>query len=214
MRNRRIRVIIADDHPVVLDGMRSCLATELDIQVIGAVQSFTALLDLLDTIVADVVVLDLLGMGAGPITMVNRLQRDYPRLAIVIFSSVVDLAVDLLRMGVRGYIAKEDMSRQLVAAVLAASQGETVVSQEIANQLEWAKQAREGVQLSPREHQVLRLVAQGLRTEAIANQIGIDPRTVHNYMTILRRKTNCASRDELIDWYRRTVQHHASPDQP
>lgn len=205
MGNPYIRVVIADDHPVVLEGTRTYLASAHEIRVVGVVRDFASLLRLLDTIIADVVVLDLMGMGVGPITMVDRLKRDYPKLAIVIFSSVDDMAVDLMRAGVHGYVLKDDMLHQLVAAIIAAHHGDSIVSRPIAERLEWAERMREDIRLSHREYQVLRFMAQGLRTTAIADQMGIDPRTVQNHVTNIRRKAGCYARSELIEWYQRVA---------
>lgn len=202
---QHIRVIVTDDHPIVLDGMQKCLAAAPDIELAGMAHDFASLLRLLTTIAADVVVLDLLGMGAGPITMVDRLRRDYPRLAIVVFSSVEDLAVELMRAGVQGYVLKEDMPQRLIAAVRAAHRGEVIVSPAIAERLEWAAHMQKGLQLSLREHQVLRLLSQGLHTTAIADKLGIEPRTTQNHITRLRAKTGCFSRSELVEWYQQVA---------
>lgn len=101
-----IRVIVADDHPIVRDGIQAVLASDPQMHIVGVATRFDDLLTVLATESADVLVLDLGGMGGAPLSLVTRLQRDYPHLAIVVFSSSVDLAPELLQAGVRGYVVK------------------------------------------------------------------------------------------------------------
>jgi len=103
-----IRVVIADDHPIVLDGLTVILAAAPSIQLVGVARSFNELISLLDSISTDMLVLDLGGMGGSPLTLVTRIQRVYPGIRIIVFSSSVDLAPELIQAGVRGYITKED----------------------------------------------------------------------------------------------------------
>lgn len=197
-----IRVILADDHPVLIDGLKAILTTHLGIDVVGVSQSFHELLALLTHTAADVLILDLSGMGGAPLTVVSHIQRAYPDLAIVIFSSSVDLAPELLHAGVRAYITKEDLTDQLVAAILAVHSGQTYRSPIVEHYLH-ATTLRQQQHLSPKELSVLKLLAHGLGTIAIAEHLGIDPRSVQNYITALRRKTGCAERTQLVDWYRK-----------
>ena len=202
MTSLAIRVVIADDHPVLLDGLTALLATHPTIHVVGVSRSFNDVLALLTTTSADVLILDLGGMGGAPLTMINRIQRLYPALAIVVFSSSVDLAPELLQAGVRGYIAKEDLTDQLIAAITAVHAGQTYRSPTVQEYLQTTK-LHQQQHLSPKELSVLKLLAQGFGTVAIAEQMGIDPRSVQNYITVLRRKTGCVERTQLADWYRR-----------
>jgi two-component system, NarL family, response regulator LiaR len=205
MSYHSIRVIIADDHPIIRAGVRATLSAHPQIQVVGEAASFSELLGLLETIAAHVLILDLVGLGVGPISMVDRLQRDYPRLAIVVFSSVLDLAPDLLAAGALGYLLKDEIAEQLAGAVQAAHRGERRLSPAVSAHLRRSERLREQVQLTLREQYVLRLLARGLRTEEIAAQLSIDPRTAQNHITALLRKTGSPQRADLIAWYRREV---------
>lgn len=202
MTVHQLRVILADDHPIILDGLTTILSAASTIQVVGTGRSFNDVIDLLDRTGADVLVLDLSGMGGSPLTLINRLQREHPELAIIVYSSSVDLAPELLAAGVRGYIAKEDLTDQLVAAVQAAHSGQPHMSPVVREYLQ-ATELRQPQHPSPKEISVLKLLAQGMGTVDIAEQLGIDPRSVQNYITALRRKTGCAERTQLVDWYRR-----------
>ena len=203
MPSESIRVVIADDHPIVLDGLTMILTAAPSIQLVGVAQSFNEMIGLLDNVTTDMLVLDLGGMGGSPLIFVNRMQRVYPNIRIIVFSSSVDLAPELVQAGVRGYITKEDLSEQLVAAIQAVRSGQRYFAQVVQDYLLQATTLHKQHHISPKELSVLKLLAQGLETIAIAEQLGIDPRSVQNHITTLRRKLGCAERTQLVDWYRR-----------
>lgn len=204
MTNQPVRVVIADDHPIVRTGLQTTLNESLLVETVGVVASFADLLSCLWETPADVVVLDLGGMGATPVSMVGRLLREYPKLGCVIFSSSVDLAPELLQLGVQGYVVKEELEEHLVAAICAANGGARYLSPIVKQYVDRSHSARLGHGLAPQEVNVLRLLANGLSTLAIAQELAIDARTVQNYITSIRRKTGCHERTELAGWYRRT----------
>jgi DNA-binding NarL/FixJ family response regulator len=203
MPSESIRVVIADDHPIVLDGLTVILAAAPSIQLVGVARSFDEMISLVDSISTDMLVLDLGGMGGSPLILVNRMQRVYPDIRIIVFSSSVDLAPELIQAGVRGYITKEDLSEQLVAAIQAVRRGQRYFSQVVQDYLLQATTLHKQHHISPKELSVLKLLTQGLGTIAIAEHLGIDPRSVQNHITTLRRKLGCAERTQLVDWYRR-----------
>src|SRR5690349_1793828 len=117
MAFRPIRVIIADDHPIVRAGLQTILEQDPQVVIAGVATNFSEVREVLRRGPADVVVLDLGGMGGAPLTLVSRLQREYPNVAIVAFSSSVDLAPELLQAGVCGYVVKEELVTQLLTAI-------------------------------------------------------------------------------------------------
>jgi DNA-binding NarL/FixJ family response regulator len=203
MAHQPIRVVIADDHPVVLDGLATLLNSTPSIAVVGIAQSFRVLLDLLDRIITDIVILDLSGMGGPPLTVVNRIQRDHPTIKIIVFSSSVDLAPELLQAGVSGYIPKEDFTEQLITAIQTLAAGQTYLSPSVSRYLAQTAQAHRRHRLAPKELSVLKLLSAGHGTAEIAEQLQIDQRSVQNYITTLRRKIGCHERTQLADWYHR-----------
>lgn len=202
-----IRVIIADDHPIVRDGLQSILAEDRQIEIVGVATNFAEVLDLLRQTPSDVLVLDLGGMGGAALTLVTHLRRDYPAVAVVIFSSSVDLAPELLQAGVCGYVVKEELSGQILTAIHSARAGQRFLSSVVEEYVAQTTSRRLQHHLAPQELNVLKLLAQGLGTIAIAEQLGIDPRSVQNYITALRRKIGCAERTQLVDWYRRMYEN-------
>jgi DNA-binding NarL/FixJ family response regulator len=206
VKNQPMRVIVADDHPVVLKGLQEELAAATDIAVVGVARDFQATLDLLATTPADILVLDIGSMGGAPLTVVTRIIRDYPALQIIIFSSIVDLAAEFFNVGVHGYVTKEELLIELVVAIHAVRAGEIYCSRLVAEHLSQIGDVRQGIALSPQELSVLKLLAQGLGAVAIAEQLQIGTGSTQNYITRLRRKTGCAERTQLADWYRRVIE--------
>lgn len=198
-----IRIMIADDHPIVREGLQTSLGASPHVQIVGVATSFVEVVNLLATVQAQVLILDLGGMAGAPLTLVTRVRREFPGVAIVVFSSSVDLAPELLQAGVRGYVVKEELSAQLIDAIHAARAGQRFLSPVVEEYVMAATNGRREHQLAPKELQVLKLLAQGLGTIVIAEQLGIDPRSVQNYITTLRRKIGCGERIQLVDWYNR-----------
>lgn len=198
-----VRVLVADDHPIVLNGISALLQKVPTIMVVGVARSFTEVTELLVEQPIDVVVLDLGGMGSSPLALIQRVHRDWPNIQIVVFSSSVDLVPELLGMGVKGYVAKEDMSEDLVEAIEAAAQKRQFLSQAAENYLYQRRALRQDLHFAPKEMVVLKLLAQGLGTAEIAEQLSIDPRSAQNYITALLQKTGQRGRTQLVQWYLR-----------
>lgn len=203
MSNHTIRIVLADDHPIVLDGLKASLAATPTMEVVGVARSFEALIDLPELAITDVLILDISGMGGSPLMVVARILRDHPTIRIVIFSTSIDLAPELLQAGVHGYVPKEHISEQLVRAIQAVYASQTYLAPEVIEYLELAQQARKHYRLAPKELSVLKLLAMGFGTPEIAQHLQIDQRSVQNYITTLRRKIGCHERTQLVDWYRR-----------
>jgi DNA-binding NarL/FixJ family response regulator len=200
MQHTPIRIILADDHPVILKGIRMQLAELDDMAVVADARSFASVLPILAAHEADVLILDVGNMGGSPISLLSRLAREYPQLKIVIFSSTIDLAPELLDAGAHGYVAKEDLVRELVEAIRAVAEGTPYLSETVKAYFE--RRSAPLRILSPKELTVLKLLALGHATNTIAEHMGIDPRTVQNHITRLRDKTGCVQRTQLVDWYR------------
>ena len=197
-----IRVIIADDHPIVRDGLTTILNADPQFKVVADAGSFKELAEVLHDVSADVLVLDIGGMGSSPLLTIERLRRDYPDLPIVVFSSSIDMVPEMLAAGVRGYMVKEERTLQLIPALRAAHRGEQFLSPLAAEYVARYTTRSAELRLAPMEITVLKLMAQGLSTEQIADHRGIDPRTVHNHIYKLRRKVGLHQRTQLVNWYR------------
>ena len=167
-RQAQVRVIIADDHPVLRKGLRTVLDLESTIEVLGEVASFRELETLLETTSADVVLLDLGGMWTQPVTAISVLTRTYRQLGVIIYSSTLSGARELLKAAARGYVAKEDVEDEVVAAIHTIMRGHLFLSQTVTNYLDRAGGMRKKDDLAPQEWNVLRLIAEEFGTRDVA----------------------------------------------
>lgn len=202
MSEPTIRILIADDHPIVHRGLDGLLFADPRITLVGTASGFTQLLEQLASAPIDVVILDLNGMGAGPLSMVRELRAQYPQVQLLIFSSSLALAPELLAAGALGYVVKEELLDHLPAAIHAVAAGQPYCSPLVHDYFERAAFLHRLRPLAPQELLVLKLLAQGLTTTQIATSLQIDPRSAQNYISALHRKTGCEGRAQLVIWYR------------
>ena len=196
------KVAIVDDHPATARGVALALESSADIKVTIVANSFADLVDALTVTPADVLFLDLVRIGVPPVTAVTSLRIRYPDLKVVILSSDILGAHQFLRRyGVKGYVAKEDSRDEVLQqAVQFVMRGQNYVSPTVVQ-----KRANLREDLTPREIDVLQLLADGLRNEEIGAQLSITPGTVANTISILRRKLNLQERTALAAFYRRMI---------
>lgn len=176
-----IRVLLVDDHPVVRSGLSGLLGGEPDIEVVGEADDGREGVELAASLRPDLVLMDLRmpGMDGAEATAAITAAGT----ARVLVLTTYDTDADILRAveaGATGYLLKDTPREQLVAAVRAAARGETVLAAPLAAKL--MRQVRGGEQLTPRELEVLQLVAQGRSNPDIARELFIGEATVKSHL--------------------------------
>jgi len=205
-----IRVVLADDHPVVRAGVKTFLEKEPDLRVVGEIALGSEVETLTSHWQPDVLVLDVNMPGLDPVAATRRLKEQVPTLRILVLTAYDDDAyvTGLLAAGAMGYLLKEEALETLVAAIRAVARGESWLSQRIAGRLArravaWVEgaEADEYIRsepLTPREREVLRLLALGLSNDEIAGRLVISRRTVQNHVSNVYGKLGLASRAEAV----------------
>jgi len=197
---RPIRVLIADDHPVVRAGIKNMLEREPDLRVVGEIGDGTQVEAQTRCQQPDVLVLDVNMPGLDPVAATRRLTEQHPELRILVLTAYDDEAyvTGLLSAGATGYVLKDEALDTLVAAIRAVARGESWLSQRIAGRLARKALARaaEPGPLTPREREVLRLLALGLSNDEIAERLVITKRTAQNqrYSSVARPPGSTACR--------------------
>jgi len=204
---KTIRVLIADDHLIIREGMRLILETEKGFELVGEACNGEEAIRLANELHPDVVLMDLRMPGMGGLQAMEYLRKDQPDLPVVILTTYNEdeLMKQGLRAGARGYLLKDTDRQSLFNALQAAVRGETLLKPEILNRLlaepERGSQhisPRHGLQLTDRESVILAAVAQGDRTKEIALHFGITERTVKAHLASIYNKLGVDSRAAAI----------------
>ncbi|WP_369040350.1 response regulator [Stenotrophomonas maltophilia] len=202
MTQLSIRVVLADDHPVIRLGLQNALEAEPTLQCVGVACSADELVALLDAVACDVLVTDYAmpgGVYADGLEMITRLRERLPQLRVVVVTGLDQLALvrSLEHAGICQIVSKADDLRHVPAAVLAAYAGRPYASPAIAALLRQRIDAGRTRALSPRELEVIRLYVQGQTISQIAEQLGRKKQTVSTQKNSALRKLGVANESEL-----------------
>lgn len=202
-----VRVVLADDHPMYRYGVAAALATEPGVELVGQAGSGTELLALVEALRPDVVVTDLRMPGPDGIEVTRMLHERSPGLPVLVLTMHDDdeSVYGAMRAGARGYLLKGADTAQLVATVRTLAGGGTVFGPAVARRivgffLESTVRYAAGTfpGLTPRERQVLDLLAAGGRNSAIARQLGLSEKTVRNHLSSILTKLQVPDRSAAI----------------
>ena len=205
-----LRVMLVDDHAVVRAGYRRLLDDEAGLQVVaecGDAESAYAALGTAAMPSVDLLVLDLSMPGRSGLDMLRRARLRWPQLRVLVFTmhDSPAMVAQALAAGAAGFITKSSEPALLVAALRRVAAGEeAVLSPDIAGAAQAPQQ-----QLSAREFEVLRGLAEGLGVEQIAARLHLSPKTVSNYQTQVRQRLGLQTAVELLHYAR---QHRLLPD--
>jgi|SRR5581483_8242218 len=200
-----IKILIADDHPIVRSGLKEIVTKERDIVVGGEARDGQELLDLVRKQHWDVVVLDISMPGRSGLDVLIQLKREYPRLPVLILSvqSEEQYAVRALKSGASGYLTKQSVPGELVKAIRRVVAGGRYISCSLAERLAFdldasGKPPHEN--LSYRELEVMRMIASGSRIKEIAQALFVSPKTVTTYRVRILKKMGMKTNADLIHY--------------
>jgi len=201
-----IRILIADDHAVVRQGLRHVLASEHDIEISGEASNAQELFDLLRKKSWDVVVLDISLPGLSGLEVLKELKQKWPKLPVVIFTMHYEdhFGLRAMRAGAAGYLTKDRPPIDLIKAIRKVVTGGRYVSSSLAEQLE-GQTVAENEQtlhqmLSDREFQVLRLISSGKTVTEVAQELSLSVKTVSTYRARILQKLGYRTTAELIQY--------------
>ncbi len=194
-----VRVLIADDHAVVRQGLRMFLALDDELEVVAEAADGEEALRLARQFRPDVVLMDLLMPRMDGIAATAAIRAELPDTEVIALTSVLEdrSVVQAVKAGAIGYLLKDTQAEELCRAIKAAAAGQVQLSPEAAARLMREVRAPEGAEpLTERETEVLRLIAQGLANKEIAHRLGIAEKTVKSHVSAILAKLGVQSRTQ------------------
>ena len=212
MPEQSIQILIADDHPVFRFGLRALLEAQTDMVVVGEADRGETAVTLAQSLKPNVVLMDINMPGINGVEATKQIAARLPETAVLIITMFDDDTVfTAMQAGARGYLLKGAQGDETLRAIRAVANGEVIFSPGVAEQMMafFMKGGRETVtmdsaeadpfpELTPRERDILELLAQGLTNTAIAEKLVLSPKTIRNQVSNIFSKLQVASRSEAI----------------
>jgi DNA-binding NarL/FixJ family response regulator len=195
-----IRVLIADDHEIVRHGLRTLLELDPEFEVVAEASDGAEAMRQAARERPDVVLMDLLMPGTDGVTAIQGIRREQPDTEVIALTSVLEdaLVVGAIRAGAIGYLLKDTRSDELIRAIKAAAEGQVQLSPKVAARLFHEIRTPETTPetLSPRENEVLRLLASGLTNKEMARTLDVGEKTVKTHVSRILGKLGVQSRTQ------------------
>ena len=214
-----IRVVIADDHTIVREGLKQLLCAAGDLEVVGEARDGHETLKIVRENDFDVLLLDLSMPGKGGMEIIKQVKSEKPKLRILVLSMHAEhqYAVRAIKAGASGYLTKDTASTQLASAIRKVAGGGAFISAEVAEQIALSAmpQAKGPLHasLSDREYQVFQLLVLGKSVSDIAAQLNLSVKTISTHKARLMEKMGLANQIELVHYAikHRLVDDSATP---
>jgi DNA-binding NarL/FixJ family response regulator len=206
----KLRILLADDHPLFLEGLTAVLAARPDLELVGQAATGTEAVAQAERLLPDVVLMDIQMPGMSGIEAARRIVRASPHVGVIMLTMLEDddSVFAAMRAGARGYILKGAGKAEVLRTIEAVARGEALFGPAIAQRLvaffgALGSRAAGGgplafPELTEREREVLRLIALGLNNTAIAERLTLSPKTVSNHISNIFNKLQVADRAEAI----------------
>lgn len=194
-----IRILIADDHAVVRQGLKMFLTLDEDFEIVGEAMNGSQALQLARELQPDVILMDLLMPEMDGVTATAAVRKELPDTEVIALTSVLEdnAVIGAVRAGAIGYLLKDTESDELIRAIKAAAMGQVQLSPKAAERLMREVRTPESPEaLTDRETEVLRLLAQGKANKEIAHMLTIGEKTVKTHVSNILSKLNVSSRTQ------------------
>jgi len=199
----KIRILIADDHAIVREGLRALLATEPDLELVAEATDGVQAVDKARALKPDVILLDLMMPRMDGVEAIAEIKKDWQEARIIVLTSFSDdeKVFSAIRSGALGYLLKDSSPQDLLHAIHTVANGEGFLSPTIASKV--MREINQPPKLPPtkdplteRENEILQLVAQGLTNDQIAEKLVVSERTVRTHVSNILAKLQLANRTQ------------------
>jgi DNA-binding NarL/FixJ family response regulator len=199
-----IRIVVADDHTIVREGLKQLLGATDDLEVVGEARDGHETMKIVRERDFDVLLMDLSMPGKSGMEIIKQVRSEKPKLRILVLSMHAEhqYAVRAIKAGASGYLTKDSAARELVSALRKVAAGGAIISAEVAEQLAHSAMPQaEGpphASLSDREFQVFQLLVAGMSVSDIATNLNLSVKTVSTHKARILEKMGLANQAELI----------------
>lgn len=198
----RVRILLVDDHPIILSGLRNSLSSHPQFKIVGEASNGTEAIHKARETNPDVVLMDISLPGLNGIEATRALQKEIPRAKVLALTmhDNREYILEIIRAGAKGYVLKDTTPSELIRAIVAVYNGESFfsprISRIVVDELKASPQRKKLVPISgltPREEEVLRLIAEGRKNKEIAERLSISVRTVETHREHIMEKLHIHS---------------------
>jgi len=207
MAQKRIRVLLADDHHLFREGLRALLVSAADLEVVGEAGDGNEVVAKAAEVRPDVILMDLQLPGLNGVEATRRILASQPKVSVLVLTMFedTDTVLAAMRAGARGYLLKDTHEEALLRSVRAVANGEALFGPAVAERLIQylavatpPAEPRAFPELTGRELEVLSLLAQGLTNQAVADRMGISLKTARNHVSNILGRLQVADRTEAV----------------
>lgn len=205
---KKIKLLLADDHRIFRDGLKSLLSDDLTIEIIAEVSSGDELFIITEPIIPDIILMDITMPGKNGLEVCQEIILKYPCIRVIILSMHTDetFVMKAIQAGALGYLPKDTSKEELLEAIHTVARGDSYFSQAISNKFlkRFSEQSRkekelsEAMNLTPREIEILSMVATGLDKHEISGKLFISVKTVDCHKANLMQKLQLKNTAELV----------------
>lgn len=200
--NEKIKIYLTDDHKILRESLNILLSQEEDIEVVGEAEDGLAVEEGLRKTAADILILDISMPKRSGLDVAKNIVREYPDLKIIFLTmhKSEEILAEAFESGAKGYVLKENAFEELIKAIHAVKDGKVYVSSELAPTLlhGFLSNERRGSDLSVREREILKLLAEGYSNKEISDMLVISIKTVETHRANIMRKNNFKNITELV----------------
>jgi DNA-binding NarL/FixJ family response regulator len=202
MSDRTIKILLADDHTIVRQGLKLILSAHADLQVVGEAANGREAVEMAEKLRPDIVLMDVAMPELNGIEATRKMMEANSRIRILVLSMHKESVYvrEILRAGARGYILKDAIDTELLSAVRSVARGDGYISPAVSGALidNFQKSGNPVDALSPREREVLQLIAEGKTNKEIATKLNLSVYTVDSHRGKIMEKLNLHSTGELV----------------
>ncbi len=200
--NKKIRIVLADDHPIMTEGLKLTISSWEEFEVIGIASDGEKAVEMSVKLLPDLVITDMQMPKLSGAEIIKRLKEKIPGIRILAFTTFSDAETvsRAVKAGCDGFLLKVIEPEKLRASLLSIASGLNVYDEDVIKQMKKGLKEEPGVVFSKREQEIIRYICQGMTNAEIADKLHLRPGTVKNIVSLLLSKCGCISRAQLVKY--------------